>query len=103
MAQLPQDPAAAAQAAPPQQAEQPDQGGGGGAKELLMGAHEAMSKLAEAMSQSGQVDEGDIQQASEIVSMIEALAQSLGNPKGGKAPGGPVPEQAGVRPVQPAM
>ena len=100
MAQMPQDVNPAAQQGAPGPAQPPQQGGG--AKELLMGAHDAMSKLADAMSQSGQVDDDDIKMAQDIVGQIEALADSLSGSKG-EQPGGPVPEQAGARPVKPAM
>lgn len=102
MAQLPPD---VAQAAESQQGPAQSEGAqpqGGGAKEMLMGAHDNMSKLAAAMAQSGQVDEADIEMASQIVAQIEALADSLGGNKGGKS-SGPVPEQAGVKPVKQVM
>ena len=101
MAQLPQDPNAAAQAAPGAAPQQAPSGGGGGAKDLLMNAHDAMSKLADAMGQSGAVDDDDIQMAQQIVAQIEALGDSLGGAKGGA--GGPVPEQAGAAKVSQAM
>lgn len=103
MAQLPQDPGAMAPQgapAPGAQSEQAPQQGGG-AKELLLGAHDAMAKLADAMAQSGQVDDHDIEMAQQIVSMIEELGSSLGGKKGG--PGGPVPQETGGKPASQAM
>lgn len=105
MAQLPQDPAAqaaqAAQGAPAPEGAAPEQQGGGGAQKLLLGSHDAMSKLADAMAQSGQVDEEDIQLAQQIVAMIEQLGDSLGSAKGKAAR--PVPQETGGKPAQPAM
>lgn len=106
MAQLPQDPAAQAaaapQGAPAPQGDAPQQQQGGGAQKLLLGSHDAMSKLADAMAQSGQVDEADIQLAQQIVSMIEQLGESLGGAKS-SGPGTPVPSETRGKPATQSM
>lgn len=75
--------------------------GTGGASQLVSGIHDSMSKLMQAMSSSGAVDEGDTQQLAQIIQQFEAFVDGLGGKKA--APTGNRPMEAGKAEVMPAM
>lgn len=106
MAMAPMPPQGAAPAPAPESAPAPSRKSGG-ASELVASIHDGLMQLSEMMA-GNQATQEEAQAMKQVMASFEGVVQSLGQAPGAKKPqppmpGGPVPAEAGAKPVQPAL